>query len=119
MEGSSKGNKILADIPGLIEGASTGRGLGIDFLKHIEKVKVLIHCIDSTSTDYKADYMAIRDELGKYNKDLLKKKEIILLTKSDLVDISPSFSPDNGKKQAIPVSIHDFESIQNLKKILG
>ena len=67
---------ILADIPGLIEGASDGKGLGINFLKHIEKVKVLIHCIDATSNDYEKDYKIVRNELKKYNPLLLKKKEV-------------------------------------------
>src|SRR3989339_348591 len=101
-------NKIIADIPGLIEGAVDGKGLGINFLKHIEKVKVLIHCIDATSDNYKRDYKIVRDELTKYNLEMLKKKEIILLTKSDLV---------SGKRKfmnSIGVSIYDFESIKNL-----
>lgn len=103
--------KVVADIPGLIEGASEGKGLGINFLKHIEKVKVLIHCIDATSNDYARDYKIVRNELKKYNPEMLKKKEIILLTKSDLVtDIKPF-------KNAIPVSIHDVDSISNIKKL--
>lgn len=103
---------IIADIPGLIEGASDGKGLGIKFLKHIEKVKVLIHCIDSTSEDFDRDYKTVRNELEKYNKEMLKKKEIILLTKSDLLDEKKKF------KNAMSISIHDFESIENLKKLL-
>lgn len=113
-------SKVIADIPGLIEGASVGKGLGINFLKHIEKVKVLVHCIDATSSDYEKDYETVRNELGKYKQSLassagnkmLKKKEIILLTKSDLVKEKPKF------KSAIPVSIHDFASIQKLKGLL-
>lgn len=108
--------KVIADIPGLIEGASEGKGLGINFLKHIEKVKVLIHCIDATSNDYSKDYKTVRDELGKYNKEMLKKKEIILLTKSDLLDGAKAKTVD-GKK-AILVSIHDFDSIHKLKGLL-
>ena len=104
--------KVIADIPGLIEGASEGKGLGINFLKHIEKVKVLIHCIDATSVDYERDYEIIRKELGKYNEELLKKKEIILLCKSDLVAKLKKF------KKAVPISIHDFASIEKLKKKL-
>lgn len=106
------GNKFIADIPGLIEGASTGKGLGIGFLKHIEKVKILLHCISSESDDIERDYKIVRDELGKYNKELLNKKEIIILTKSDITNKNVSF------KNAINVSIHDWESIENLKKLL-
>lgn len=105
--------KVIADIPGLIEGASDGKGLGIKFLKHIEKVKVLIHCIDAQSTDYEKDYKVVRNELKKYNPEMLKKKEIILLTKSDLVENKVSF------KNAKLISIHDLDSINNLKKLLS
>ena len=76
--------KIIADIPGLIEGASSGRGLGINFLKHIEKVKLLLHCISSESEDVVSDYKVIMQELEGFNLDLVKKKQIILLTKLDL-----------------------------------
>lgn len=105
--------KYLADIPGLIEGASSGRGLGTAFLKHIEKVGVLIHCIDSTSDDYNRDYKIVRQELGNYNNELLNKREIILLTKSDLATKKLKF------KNAIPVSIHDYESLENVKKLIN
>ncbi len=110
--------KIIADIPGLIEGASEGRGLGIKFLKHIEKVPVLLHCISADSKDTEKDYQTIRNELQQYNPELLTKKEIILLTKHDLADdkeltekkkILSQFS-----RKVIPVSIHDWESIQSL-----
>lgn len=77
---------ILADIPGLIEGAHVGKGLGIKFLKHIEKTKALIHCIDVTSPNLIKDYETIRSELEKFNPTLVEKKEIILFTKSDLAD---------------------------------
>lgn len=114
----TQASKIIADIPGLIEGASVGKGLGINFLKHIEKVKILLHCIDATSFDYEKDYKIVRNELGKYNKELLKKKEVILLCKSDLVEKKTKFSSCVGKKNAIFVSIHDIDSINKIKKIL-
>jgi len=77
---------ILADIPGLIEGASAGKGLGHKFLRHIERTKTLLHCISLESDSVIQDYQVIRSELEKHNKDLLSKKETIVLTKSDLVD---------------------------------
>lgn len=80
------GTKIIADIPGLIEGASAGRGLGHQFLQHIEKVQLLLHCISVESDDVVADYQTINSELAKYNPALLAKKRLILLTKTDLVD---------------------------------
>lgn len=107
--------KVIADIPGLIEGASEGRGLGIKFLKHIEKVKVLLHCIDSTTQDFEKDYQTVRSELEKYNPTLLDKKEVILLTKSDLID---SKSNKIKFKKAILVSIHDQDAIDRIKKII-
>ena len=79
------GKKIIADIPGLIEGASSGRGLGIKFLKHIEKVKMLLHCLSAESEYLDADYRTVRKEIMTFNPDLAKKPEIILLTKADMV----------------------------------
>ena len=76
----------LADIPGLIEGAHTGTGLGIKFLKHIERCKTLLHLIDITEDDLFISYNQVRKELSKYSKDLVKKKEIIVLNKTDLID---------------------------------
>ncbi len=104
--------KVIADIPGLIEGASSGKGLGIGFLKHIEKVGVILHCIAADSLDPLKDYEIVRDEIKKYNKVLLRKKEIILITKSDLVNKKnlPKI------KNSIPVSIYDFESLEKLKR---
>jgi GTP-binding protein len=83
---SSKNKIILADIPGLIEGASEGKGLGVKFLKHVEKVSMFLHCISCESKDIKGDYEKIRGELGAYNPLLLEKPEIILITKSDLIE---------------------------------
>lgn len=114
--------RIIADIPGLIEGASIGRGLGISFLKHIEKVGVLMHCISTETKDSASDYKTIRQELGNYDKRLLEKPEIILITKSDLADtddIKKIMKKLKGKSEEIlPVSIHDWESIEKLKFLL-
>lgn len=80
---------VTCDVPGLIEGAAGGRGLGDKFLKHIERTKILLHLIDATSEDPQKDYEAIRSELGNYNESLLKKKELIILTKTDLAPELP------------------------------
>jgi GTP-binding protein len=77
---------ILADIPGLIEGASEGKGLGHKFLRHVARTKMLLHCISCENEDPKAVYDTIRTELGKYDPALLKKPEIILFTKADTAD---------------------------------
>ena len=93
----------LADIPGLIEGAHEGVGLGIKFLKHIERCKSLLHMIDITEDDLKKSYSQVRKELKNYNKDLLKKDEIVVLNKIDLVDrnlveeIVQNFSKDKNE----------------------
>lgn len=113
---------ILADIPGLIEGASEGRGLGVKFLRHIQRTKVLVHCISLESIDFERDYEIIREELRKYSDELTKKKEIILLTKTDLVDsklIDQRIKKlQKNNSQVLSVSIHDQEKLDELKRSL-
>ena len=75
---------ILADIPGLIEGAAEGKGLGHEFLRHVSRTKVLIHCIASDSPDPLADYETVRKEIDSYAEELSRKPEIVFLTKADL-----------------------------------
>ncbi|MDR1032579.1 MAG: GTPase ObgE [Candidatus Nomurabacteria bacterium] len=77
---------LIADIPGLIEGASEGKGLGYQFLRHVERTSVILHLIDSLSSDVAGDYTKIRKELEKYSADLAARPEIIALTKVDAVD---------------------------------
>lgn len=77
---------VVADIPGLIEGAHAGRGLGIQFLRHIERTKVLVFLIEATSENPKADFKVLLNELKLFNKDLLKKPRIVALTKIDIID---------------------------------
>ncbi|MDC3257531.1 GTPase ObgE [Candidatus Pelagibacter sp.] len=76
----------IADIPGLIEGAHEGTGLGTQFLKHIERCKTLLHLIDITNNDLEKSYNQVKNELKSYSPDLLKKKELIVLNKIDLID---------------------------------
>jgi GTP-binding protein len=77
---------VVADIPGLIEGAHTGKGLGIQFLRHIERTKVLVFLIEATSEDPKKEYTVLLNELKLFNASLIKKPRIVVLTKSDIVD---------------------------------
>ena len=76
----------IADIPGLIENAHSGVGLGIKFLKHIERCKTLLHLIDINELDLEKSYKQVRKELGKYSKKLLDKEEIIVFNKVDLLE---------------------------------
>jgi GTP-binding protein len=111
---------ILADIPGLIEGASEGKGLGFKFLKHIERTNILFHFISAESDDPVSDYKTVRKELEQYNKLLLDKEEYIFITKKDVVSSEKIAGIQKKlKKEAIPISILDSESIDEVKKILN
>jgi GTP-binding protein len=77
---------VFADIPGLIEGASHGAGLGHDFLRHIERTRVLLHLIDATSEDVLADFQTIQQELQAYGRGLAQRPQILALNKIDAVD---------------------------------
>ena len=88
---------VMADIPGLIEGASDGKGLGIQFLKHIERTKILVFMIDLNSEDIIKEYNLLNKELKLFDKELLKKPSIILLTKLDTIDCDKEIKI-SGKK---------------------
>ena len=77
---------IMADIPGIIEGASEGKGLGIRFLRHIERNPVLLFMIPADSDNIKAEYKVLLNELAKYNPELLDKEKILAISKSDMLD---------------------------------
>ena len=110
----------IADIPGLVEGAHKGVGLGIKFLKHIERCKTLLHLIDITEKDLESTYIQVKNELKNYSKDLLKKKEIIVLNKIDLIDkdeakkIVNNFSK-NKKSEITTLSTLNKKSISKIK----
>ena len=110
----------LADIPGLIEGAHKGTGLGIQFLKHIERCKTLLHMIDITNNDLEASYNQVKNELKRYSPDLLKKKELIVLNKVDLVnekqtkEIISQFSK-RIKREILTLSTLEKNSVLKIK----
>lgn len=110
---------IVADIPGLIEGASEGRGLGHKFLRHIKRTKIILHCISMESENIENDYHTIRKELENYDAELVKKKEIVILTKTDLTDLESvkktikKISKENP--DILSVTVYDNESIKKLK----
>jgi GTP-binding protein len=114
---------ILADIPGLIEGSSTGKGLGIKFLRHVERTRILFHFISSESSGLAEDYETIRNELRTYNKELVQKKEYLFLTKSDLLsplELKKKLAAlKKMNKTAIAVSIADEDSVKKIQKILN
>ena len=111
---------VLADIPGLVEGAHEGVGLGIQFLKHIERCKSLLHLIDITNLDIKESYDQVKKELASYSSEMLKKKEIIVLNKIDLIDedtqneIISEFSK-NIDCEIITLSTLNKDSVAQLK----
>ena len=107
---------ILADIPGLIEGASEGKGLGYKFLRHIKRTKTILHCVSSEHENPSRIYEKVRKELQNYDPSLLEKPEIIFLTKTDLLDKEQIFQKKKELEQFAPVvlfSIIDDELIKN------
>ncbi len=118
---------ILADIPGLIEGASSGRGLGIKFLKHVERTEFLLHLISADQDDPIAAYREVRKELESFGRGLSDKREIIILSKIDLV--SPAEcetkmqlleretgslrrSSSEASREVLPVSVNDLVALK-------
>jgi len=103
----------IADIPGLIEGAHEGVGLGDKFLRHIERCKSLIHLIDITENNILENYLKIRKELSKYSNDLLKKKEIIVFNKIDILNTNKINEKINFFKKKIKKNIYKISVAQN------
>jgi len=110
----------IADIPGLIEGAHKGTGLGIQFLKHIERCKSLLHMIDITNDDIKKSYNKVKTKIKKYSTKLSKKKELVVLNKIDLInkekekDIVNDFSKIT-KSEVITMSTLEKKTISKIK----
>ncbi len=135
--GALPGGYILADIPGLIEGAAEGKGLGHKFLKHVKRTKLLLHLVSLENTDHppapslnkagesatgqsqiETNYLTVRKELEKYGEGLSDKKEVIILTKTDLVD-EKTFEKTKKvflkeKKEVLSVSMLDDNAIKKL-----
>ena len=113
----------IADIPGLVEGAHKGTGLGIKFLKHIERCKSLLHLIDITNDDLKKSYKQIKNELKRYSTKLSKKKELVILNKVDLMDnkdlkkIIKEFSK-NTNSEVLTLTTFEKKSISKIKSKL-
>ena len=115
---------IISDIPGLIEGAAEGKGLGHKFLRHIRRVKILAHLISLENKDLAEAYKTIRKELGQFDRELLDKKEIIVLTKIDLIKDEKIIKKIIKKMQkinpnTIAVTIYDNNSVKKFKDFLS
>jgi GTP-binding protein len=114
---------IIADIPGLIEGASDGKGLGHKFLRHIKRTKMLVHLISLEQEDPIASYKTIRNELKQFDPELLKKSEIIVLTKTDLIEDKDKIKEIIEKMKKLSntvttVSLYDDESLKSMSELL-
>jgi GTP-binding protein len=120
--GALKGGFIIADLPGLIEGAASGKGLGHKFLKHIKRTKMILHLISLENTDIVEVYKSIRRELEQYGNGLDKKEEVIVLTKTDLVgkevidSARKALSPLNPN--ILEVSVIDDQAVKNIADYL-
>ena len=114
---------ILADIPGLVEGAHKGVGLGDKFLRHVERCKILLHMIDVTEKDLVENYKKIRSELLAYDKNLYKKKEIIVFNKSDIIQKNQLEKKLKKFKTKVKnrynlISTYNKTDLEGLKKLL-
>lgn len=114
---------ILADIPGLIEGASSGKGLGHKFLRHVERTKTLFHFVVADSQDISKDYKTIKQELETYSPLLAKKPEYLIITKADMVDTktlkSVMTQAKKLNKNVFAITAYDDKTLEPVKKILN
>lgn len=117
---------ILADIPGLIEGASGGKGLGHQFLRHATRTKIILHCISLEHENLAEVYKTIREELAAYSEELAEKPERVILTKTDLVDAKELAKKKKEfakatkipEKKILTVSVYDDEALKELGEVL-
>lgn len=111
---------VMADIPGIIEGASEGKGLGTRFLRHIERNSVLLFLVSADSADINKEYHVLLSELEKYNPELLDKKRVLAITKSDLLDeeLQKEISSDIPSIPTVFISAITQENIDKLKNLL-
>jgi GTPase len=117
--------KVIADIPGLIKGASEGKGLGHKFLRHIMRAETIFHCISIENEDMAQAYMTIRKEMEEFSKEVALKKEIIIITKVDAVNEETRAERVSVFKDAYPshkifeISVYDDASLEPLKKFIN
>jgi len=118
---SGKKKIVIADIPGLIEGAAQGKGLGDTFLRHIERTKILLHMIRADSPDPLKDYKIIRDELNKFGKKLADKREIIVISQIDTIDADEIDEKFSNKifLNAVKISASTHCGLDNLEHAIA
>ena len=104
---------VMADIPGLIEGAHEGAGLGLAFLRHVERTRLLVHLLDGASADPLADYRAINRELALYSQELAAKPQIVVLNKMDLPEAAGHYA---SLQQALEGEVEQLAAISALTK---
>ena len=113
---------VIADIPGLIEGAHEGKGLGDKFLAHIERCKYLLHLIDVTDKSWHKNYQTVRNEISKYSKKVSSKKEIVVFTKIDLINVNLEIKISQVRKKLNSdlffISSYNNEGIDKLMNFL-
>lgn len=114
---------IIADIPGLIEGASAGKGLGVKFLRHVRRTKVLFHLVSAESDDPVRDWLTVRTELGAYDSSMLEKKEYLFLSKCDMVTAKEKEAKLSALRKVhdrvIPISVLEESWLGQVKEMLG
>ena len=108
---------VMADIPGIIEGAAEGKGLGLRFLRHIERNSILLFLVPADAKDIKAEYEILLNELEKYNPELLDKKGILAISKSDMLDEELMREMEEQLPQGIPTLFISSVSQYNLEKL--
>jgi GTP-binding protein len=110
----------MADIPGIIEGAHEGKGLGLRFLRHIERNSILLFMIPADSKDIRKEYHILLNELGQYNPELLDKTRVLAITKSDLADdeLIRELKKDLPDIPAVFISSHRKTRLEKLKQML-
>lgn len=112
---------VLADIPGLIEGASQGLGLGHDFLRHIQRTRVLIHLLDGLAEDPLADYAQINSELALFDADLADKVQIVAINKIDMPEVQDRLKKLKAQFKKLKIEVHSISALtgENVREILG
>jgi GTP-binding protein len=117
--GDDEERVVIADIPGIIKGASEGKGLGLTFLKHVERTNVLLWVVDGSSPSVSDDYLTLRNELDQHNKKMLQKQRILVLNKIDLLAASDLALKEKAlmalQEEVVSVSALNGRGIDELK----